>query len=299
MAIAENGDRQFDLLAPVDGAVRDLTPAVSPDGTRIVFASTRDRATGTSLWIATLGVEVVPRRLTTGDAIDASPQWTPDGAAIVFASTRDGGDFDLWRIPATGGAPTALTSGAQHEVYPSLAPDGSIVYAALDPQTRASRIEWRAPSGAITRLTPGPDEQEPAVSPDGKLVAFTSSVARGEVTDSELWIMDLATKQAKQVANLPPTNEIDPRWSRDGRYLFATSLLGSREHPLFTSIIFIDRDEQPIRVRILRDTAGPLKRMSPAIATALDAATLRGDPEYLPELANVIAREIARQQMQK
>jgi Tol biopolymer transport system component len=299
VAIAENGDRQFDLLAAGDRDVRDLTPAVSPDGKWLVFASTRERTTGTSLWIAKLGVEVVPRRLTTGDAFDARPTWTHDGAAIVFASTRDGGDYDLWQVKRDGGAPIALTSGEHHEVNPSIAPDGTIVYAAIDKETRASSLELRAPDGTITKLTPGPDERDPAVSPDGKLVAYTSKVARDDRADSELWILDRATKQARQVANLPPTDETDPVWSRDGRFLFATSVLPGSEQPLFASIVFVDRDEQPMRVRILRDSAGPLMRVQASIATALDARTLRGDPEYLPELANVIARAIANQQMQK
>jgi hypothetical protein len=68
---------------------------------------------------------------------------------------------------------------------------------------------------------------------------------------------------------------------------------------LFASVIFVDRDESPIRARILRDSAGPLTRVTPAIATTLDPTALRRDPEYLPELAKVIAAAIAKQQMQK
>lgn len=97
IAIDERGDRRFELVAPIDGANRDVNPAISPDGRWVVFASTRDRATGTSLWIAPLGgPEAIPRRLTADPAVDQYPVWTRDGRAIVFASTRDGGDFDLW-----------------------------------------------------------------------------------------------------------------------------------------------------------------------------------------------------------
>jgi hypothetical protein len=89
-------------------------------------------------------------------------------------------------------------------------------------------------------------------------------------------------------------------WSRDGRFVFATSVLpGAEAQPLFASVIFVDRDEQPIRARILRDSAGALVRVTPAIATTLDATVLRGDPEYLPELAKVVAAAIAKQQMQR
>lgn len=299
VAIDESGDRQFDLLA--DGArARDLAPAISPDGRWVAFASSRERTDDkTSLWIAQLGVEQVPRRLTVATAVDTHPVWTRDGKAIVFASTRGGGDFDLWQIAPGGGAPVQLTTSDEHEVTPSIAPDGAIIYAAVHPETRASRIEERAPDGTLTKRTPGPDEHQPCVSPDGSLIAFTSKVERDGRHDAELWIMQRGSGEAKQLVNLPPTDESGPVWSRDGRFVFATSVLpGAAAQPLFASIIFVDRDEAPIRVRILRDSAGPLTRVTPAIATSLDATALRRDPEYLPELAKVVAAAIAKQQMQ-
>ena len=304
MAIDESGDRQFDLLLAPDSIVRDTYPAISPDGTSIVFASTRDRVTGTSLWIAKLGVEQAATRLTDGDAIDTHPAWTRDGKSIVFASTRDGGDYDLWQIAPGGGTPVQLTTGAEHEVTPSTAPDGSIIYAAVDRASVASRIEERAPDGAIKRLTPGPDEREPSVSPDGETIVFTSRVERDDPPgrrDGELWWMRRGASDAKQLVNLPPTDESGAVWSRDGRFVFATSVLpGAREQPLFASIVFVDRDESPMRVRILRDRAGAIARVMPAVATAmLDTSALRRDPEYLPELAKVMAAAIARQRMQK
>lgn len=298
VSIDEAGDRRFDLLAPHPTA-RDTHPAISPDGAWIVFASTRDRTEGTSLWLAKVGVEVTPVRLTTGIGTDSHPVWTRDGKSVVFASTRDGGDFDLWQVARSGGTPLQLTTDEHHEVTPSIAPDGSILYAAVDKETAASRIEERAPDGTITKRTPGPDEREPSISPDGALIAFTSNVERDGKRDSELWIMRRGAGEAKQLANLPPTNESGPVWSRDGRFLFATSVLpGADDAPLFASVIFVDRDEQPIRVRILRDTAGALVRVTPAIATTLDATALRRDPEYLPELAKVVAAAIAKQKMQ-
>ncbi|MBA3464766.1 MAG: PD40 domain-containing protein, partial [Deltaproteobacteria bacterium] len=124
VAIDEHGDRRHVLLAEARGTARDTNPSVSPDGRWVVFASSRDRPLDkTSLWIAPLGVERAPVRLTTGDAIDSHPTWTRDGTAIVFASTRDGGDFDLHRLPIAAGRANgelvALTSGPTHEVTPT------------------------------------------------------------------------------------------------------------------------------------------------------------------------------------
>jgi Tol biopolymer transport system component len=276
----------------------------------MVFASTRERgldtpAGQTSLWIVKLGVEQTPRRLTDATAIDSHPAWTRDGTAIVFASTRDGGDFDLWRLAIANGrpigAPTQLTMGDDHEVTPAIAPDGAILYAAVDKTTAASRLEERAADGTVTKLTPGPDEREPALSPDGTTIVFTSRVERNGRKDAELWTMQRGSTEAKQLVDLPPTDESGPVWSRDGRYVFATSVLpGDQDRPLFASVVFVDRGESPPRVRMLRDSAGALTRVTPAIATsALDVPALRNDPEYLPELAKIMAAAIAKQRMQQ
>ena len=301
VAIDEHGDRRFDLLTEPAKPAREMNPAISPDGSRMVFASTRDRDDGeTSLWLAKLGVEVAPTRLTTTPGVDSHPVWTSNDT-IVYASTRDG-DYDLWKLKL-GDAPTRLTHGDSHEVTPTIARDGRIIYAAVDKHTGASHLEELELDGTIKKLTPGPDEREPALSPDGKILVFTSHVRRdGDPTrnDAELWRMTPGEGEAQQLVDLPPTDEGGAVWSRDGRYIFATSVLpGAGDRPVFASVVFIDREESPPHVRLLRDSAGAIVRVTPAIATtALDATALRNDPEYLPELARIVAWVIAKQQQQ-
>jgi len=294
------GDRQFELIATATTIVRDTHPAVSPDGAWLVFASTRERASdATSLWIARLGVEVAPVRLTDGP-IDSHPSWTADGRAIVFASTRDGGDYDLWQLPirdgAAAGPPVPLTSAPGHEVQPTIARDGTIVYAAVDPTTGASQLAERMPDGDTRTLTPGPADSAPALSPDGATIVFARPQARSQGTDAELWQLARTTGDVLPLVDLPLTDETGPVWSRDGRYVFATSLLrGADGRPLFSSVVFVDRRE-PARARMLRDRAGPIARLTPALTTSpLDATALRSDPEYLPELARIMAAAISQQ----
>ena len=86
-------------------------------------------------------------------------------------------------------------------------------------------------------------------------------------------------------------------WSRDGRFVFATSLLrGAAGNPLFSSVIVIDMRASPRTPRILEDRVGAIARLTPAIAVAhLDADVLDADPEYVPELARITAAAIAAQ----
>jgi Tol biopolymer transport system component len=302
VSIDEHGDRQFEVVQPATVTVRDTHPAVSPDGRWIVFASSRDRTLDqTSLWIVARGIAMPPRRLTGGPAIDAYPVWAPDGSAIVFASTRDGGDFDLWQLALQGGRPgelAQLTHGAGHEVTPAVAADGTIIYAAVTPNEERREIEThleeRAPDGKIHALTSGPADSSPALSPDGARLAFSRPQIHGGKPDSELWLMARKTGAITPLVDLPLTDESGPVWSRDGRIVFATSVLrGADDRVVFSSVIHVDLREAPPIARILEDRVGGIVRLTPAVtATPLDAAALHGNPAYLPELARIMSRAI-------
>ncbi len=301
VAIDEHGDRQYLMIAEASGVVRDTNPAVSPDGTWIVFASSRERTLAeTSLWIAPIGVEVAPVRLTTGAGIESHPTWTRDGSAIVFASTREGGDFDLWRLPIANGrasgSPEQLTSAAGHEVTPTVARDGTVIYAEVTPRGDReieSHLESRAPDGTITKLTEGPADTSPALSPDERTLAFSRIAVRNGQLDTELWIETRADHRVERLIDLPPTDDGGPVWSRDGAFVFATSVVAGEagpSHPLFSSVIHIELAETPRRARMLEDHVGGIARLTPAIvARSLDAAALRKNPEYLPELARIMS----------
>ena len=310
VAIDERGDRQFALTRHPGEIVRDMDPAISPDGAWVVFESSRGRSFDqTSLWIAPLAPDAEPVRLTDGKAIDRSPVWTRDGRAIVFASTRDG-DFDLYRVAIARGRATGaiekLTNGPGHEVTPTVAADGTIIYSAvkaLGHETRSptscaapaeSHLEARLPDGTIKRVTAGPADTSPALSPDDRTIAFARPVEHNGVPDSELWTMPRDADFATRLVAVPMTNEGGPVWSSDGRFLFATSVVfGSSCNALFSSVIVVDTRERPHKARLLQDRLGVIARLTPAIRGRLDAAVLASDPEYLPELARIMAAAAA------
>jgi Tol biopolymer transport system component len=302
VAIDEHGDRQRELVEPATALVRDTHPTVSPDGKWLVFASSRGRPIDqTSLWIAALGTAMPPRRLTQGTALDVHPTWRPDGSAVVFASTRRSGDYDLWQLAIHHGEPgplTQLTSGPGHEVTPAAVADGTIIYAAVTPDEARrqieSHLEERAPDGAIRAVTRGPADSSPAVSPDGTRLVFSRPQLHDGKPDSELWWMTRRRGEPVPLVDLPLTDESGAVWSRDGRFVFATSVLrGATDKVVFSSVIHVDSQELPATARILADRVGPIVRLTPAVtANPLDVAALRADPEYLPELARIMGRLI-------
>jgi len=82
---------------------RDTRPALSPDGTKIVFESDRHSTCPQEacLEIYTMNADGSnPVRLTCNSAPDWNPAWSPNGSMIVFDSTRDG-TKDIYRISST------------------------------------------------------------------------------------------------------------------------------------------------------------------------------------------------------
>ena len=95
-ALAANGA----LAAPRGFTVEDLvnmervgSPAVSPDGTRVVYTvRSTDMAKNrghTDLWMVDLrAAKPAPQRLTNNVASSSDPEWSPSGDAIYFLSSR-------------------------------------------------------------------------------------------------------------------------------------------------------------------------------------------------------------------
>jgi dipeptidyl aminopeptidase/acylaminoacyl peptidase len=89
------------------------SPAVSPDGNRIVYTvRTTDMGKNrghTDLYLVDLrAANPVPQRLTSDTASSTDPEWSPNGDAIYFISSRSGSG-QVWRMPAAGGEAVRVT----------------------------------------------------------------------------------------------------------------------------------------------------------------------------------------------
>ncbi len=153
----------------VDGG-SNIEPALSPDGTRIAFSSSRAGRDGNfDLFVMDADGGGI-RRLTTEPGTDGEPAWTPDGGSIVFTSAREGTP-QLYVISADSGDARALTSGPAANRSPAVSADGrTVAFVSLrDAGPRVYRIGIDGAGGA--RVGTGAlKEGAPTFLPGGELL---------------------------------------------------------------------------------------------------------------------------------
>ncbi len=113
----------------------DAQPDWSPDGSTIVWNSTRDSLPGgVNFEIYAMnpdGSNV--RRLTTSVGEDSGPQWSPNGREVSFQSRRvdrNGPNLEIYTMSADGSDPTRLTNNGglpgfgSFDAFSTWSPDG-------------------------------------------------------------------------------------------------------------------------------------------------------------------------------
>lgn len=153
---------------------------------------------------------------------------------LVYRTDSEGqlkpGVSDIYIIPSDGGAPRKLTNGEIHdESALAFSPDGRFIYYSANTKADWMRdpVEseiWRVPvaGGSPVALTDrdGPDS-EPAVSPDGRLIAYTGYDDRKlNNQDSRLYVMNADGSGKRMLTGGFDRAVSDPQWSDDGRSIF-------------------------------------------------------------------------------
>ena len=140
----------------------DAQPALSPDGSKLAFTSTRSGAS--EIWVAN-GDGSSPHKLTTvGNA--SVPRWSPDGSRISFVSATDG-RYDVFVVDAAGGFAKNLTSARFRDLFPCWSSDGRYIY--YESTRDDGREIWRVAAEGGEPEQVMPDAYYPKTSPDGML----------------------------------------------------------------------------------------------------------------------------------
>lgn len=201
-------------------------------GDRVVFTY------GGDLWLAPVSGGTATR-LTSHSGVELFAKFSPDGKWIAFTGQVDG-DEQVYVMPTMGGAPRQLTHypargplpprwGYDNQVF-GWTPDGkSILF-------RSHRDSWTLPvsrlykvalTGGAAEPLPMPESGAGDYAPDGARIVysprsrdFRSEKRYGGGQANDLFIFDLATKEAKRLTDHPRADR-DPMWI--GKTIFFNS----------------------------------------------------------------------------
>ena len=216
-----------DLIKLTNGPERDSNPRWSPDGKKIVFASSRDGGFKIYVMDADGGNQIILNNKR--NCIE--PDWSPDGKKIVFVTVDLA--FSIYIMDADGSNPTAVGAIGR---YPKWSPDGKkIVFQSLytypDPDkkpyyvweicvadvsegnlARTVKLTNEDPLNPYSATNPkiGEDyegHRNPSWSPDGKKIFFDLSLNN----DIEIYVMNADGSNRVKLTETFETNQY-PVW---------------------------------------------------------------------------------------
>lgn len=174
-------------------------PSWSPDGKSILYYSGSDNNSEIYRMDADGSNRI---RLTQNDALDQTPSYSPGGSLITFVSDRDGARA-IYTMTSDGSGIKRVSDEPYPAAVPSWAADGKSIlfYTRMPPdpnlpQQEAASGSWSTAeirqvileTGETRRLTNNDVlDQSPSMSPDGKLIAYTSC----QSGNREIWVMNI------------------------------------------------------------------------------------------------------------
>lgn len=183
------------------GGGTNTSPAFSPDGRTLVYASGLD---GTDLLALPLQGGEGPVRVTIGrGSTNAQPTFSPDGRRIAFTSSRLGHQ-EIY-ITDSDGANTELltTTGFGDQLYradPSWSPDGRFVAFSTQIQGRFQIATIGLRDRGVKQHTMDGINEDPSWAPDARHLVFTSN--RGG--SRQLWVLDTESGRMRQLTRGTP-----------------------------------------------------------------------------------------------
>jgi Tol biopolymer transport system component len=216
-----------DRIAADFAVTRD--PVWAPDGRSLLFLGRRDFdrpvAETFDWWWAPLDGRppIKTGMFATGllrDVIafqgDGSPAaWTTDG--VLFTA-----EANLWMVPLSadtglpGGPPRRLTTITGRAEAPSMAGDGSIVFAVTQSQRSIERIPLSDAAGNEARVLYADNRStalRASITPDGATMVFD----QGFETYREIWIQEMSSGRRQMLSRVTAAFPGSPTISPDGR----------------------------------------------------------------------------------
>ena len=205
-----------------------LAPRVSPDGSRLAFSSLTKTGWEIMMYSIDLNRAVSFPHL---GGTNLSPAWSGDGLKLAFSSSR-GGEPEIYVSDVSGGNLHRMTTAKGPDVSPVWNRKTNSQIAFVSGRTGLPQIYTMEADGTNQqRMTDQGYAVSPNWAPNGQflLFAWVRKYGPGEPGASDLYLMDIASKQWVQLTHDGGRNDF-PSWSPDGRHIvFQSSRSGKEE----------------------------------------------------------------------
>jgi hypothetical protein len=283
------------LLTPAGslGSSINVSPALSPDGTRVAFLSSRGLFS-IDLYVADSRTGEQVKRLTSTDVdphfeslqfISSAGTWDPTGKQLAVTAVASGRPilaiYDVDRGSRLREIPLEGLDGA---LNPAWSPDGAHVAVVGMRGGTTDLYSVEVESGRLDRLTNDAySELHPAWSPDSRRLAvstdrFTADLKTVSPGDLRLGVLDVGTRQMQEIRTFAKGKAMQPQWTREGD---AVAFIGDPDG--IANIYRVDAaGGEPTRLTSVATGVSGITETSPALSLAAGrfAYTVFDDGEY-------------------
>ncbi|HXU46590.1 MAG TPA: S9 family peptidase [Thermoanaerobaculia bacterium] len=214
----------------------------------------------TDVWMSPMDPKAgEPVRLTTGKKSENTPRWSPDGKYLAFLAERDGDETQVYLLDRRGGEAWQLTEYKASVSDLAWSPDGkrlALLVSDVDPdkakddekkddektekpividrrqfkrdgegylrEIREHLYVFDLATKTSVQVTSGKyDDSEPAWSPDGKQIAFTSNRTSDPDANqnTDVFVVEAKAGATPRAVTTSPGADASPAWSPDGKQI--------------------------------------------------------------------------------
>jgi Tol biopolymer transport system component len=226
------------IEADEDEGNYNIAPSLSPDGSKVVFLSSRDLFS-IDMYLADAKTGKVEKRIVRTDVdahfesiqfIGSAGVWDPAGERFAFGAVREGRPvISILNVPEDK-IEREIALPELGEVFtPTWSPDGRRVAFSALVGGLSDLYVYDLERSELKRLTDDAyADMQPAWSPDGRTLAwatdrFSTNLDNLAYGNYRLGLFDLGTGTGRELAAFPQGKHINPQWAPDGASMYFVS----------------------------------------------------------------------------